>query len=802
MPCNRTGIGISIVLTTAAAGYCELALAVPLPVRPLHGLLLTFLLTNRSRSVWPLASAGLLLAAVSRAQDGLAATGFTLLLPAASAALTAWLLHRLHRPHPCRAFLDPRRLVAAFAMIPLGLLPALAFRLSAGAGASAALFLIAAEALGAFTLAPLAPALLERCRERHAGFGGVRQAGFRLAGLTACLAAFLLIPASPSGVVVFLLPIPPIIIWSAWRDRRIWSLAGLALTVGAATLASGASGHPLAALQGHDLPLVQAILVSLILGAGFATAVFADYRKSRGRLLNESRLLNIEMGKQVAAHEAALTAFEREVARRAAGEAALEQSESRYRILAEASLDGIVIHDGNTVLEANAVICAMLGTTRDTLIGTPLRRFIRGEFLPVVDAALAQNRKTPFQIILRRTDGSTCAAEIQNRRMEHPTASGLRQVAAIRDLSALHAAEQERRAYAARLERELAFAARLQHSIILPETTIRPGWRIHARFLPCEETAGDYLEIIESGNRVYILSADVSGHGLIAALYAFMLHAIVTMALKQPIDAGDLLDTIAAEMGGHLIDNYFLTIGIFAFDPQSGVLDCRLAGHPAFVVDKGDGARLIETASTPVAEGIPPHWQEYCIKLPPGGRLLLFSDGLFELDDGNETDPGKNTGTDWILAQMDAHSRTSGGTLLSALLTEASRRNGSRHFSDDISICLLERPTDSESTGVHSPADSGTTHAAGPATTRERQLPRRYQSQASSAPTSHPVGIESQMPVVPSLPEKRTAKGMRTNQSATKVTNIGTKVSPAPRNRPLNAKSIAKSTYPLPTKSR
>src|SRR5687767_4987778 len=50
-------------------------------------------------------------------------------------------------------------------------------------------------------------------------------------------------------------------------------------------------------------------------------------------------------------------------------EATLRESEERYRALAAATREGVIIHDGERIVEVNDAFCVLHGTTRSSAIG-------------------------------------------------------------------------------------------------------------------------------------------------------------------------------------------------------------------------------------------------------------------------------------------------------------------------------------------------------------------------------------------------------------------------------------------------
>jgi sigma-B regulation protein RsbU (phosphoserine phosphatase) len=90
------------------------------------------------------------------------------------------------------------------------------------------------------------------------------------------------------------------------------------------------------------------------------------------------------------------------------------------------------------------------------------------------------------------------------------------------------------------LDKELEIARRIQTSILPQQMPGGPHWDIAARYLPMTAVAGDFYDfLVVDEDRLGILVADVSGHGVPAALIASM----VKVAVASQISGGLLSNT-------------------------------------------------------------------------------------------------------------------------------------------------------------------------------------------------------------------------------------------------------------------
>lgn len=120
---------------------------------------------------------------------------------------------------------------------------------------------------------------------------------------------------------------------------------------------------------------------------------------------------------------------------------ALHLSQDRYMRLVEATVEGICIHDGERLLDANPSIAHMFGfkSVEDCIGYNPLS-FIHPDSLPDVKRRLAMNYLRPYETMMVRLDGTTFPAEIKGSDYMHDGRK-LR-VTAIRDITERKEAER------------------------------------------------------------------------------------------------------------------------------------------------------------------------------------------------------------------------------------------------------------------------------------------------------------------------------------------------------------------------
>src|SRR5262245_2089072 len=184
----------------------------------------------------------------------------------------------------------------------------------------------------------------------------------------------------------------------------------------------------------------------------------------------------------------------------------------------------------------------------------------------------------------------------------------------------------------AAIQQELETARRIQSSI-LPEATPRiAGLSLAARYVPASEVAGDFYYFLPAeGRRVGILIADVSGHGVPAALVASMLKVAAAAQASHAESPTKILSGINQIFHGKL-RNQFITALYLFIDLESSGLIAASAGHPRPLLWRRRGAQVEELplGGTVIGRLHRAGYEEVSLNLEAGDRLLLFTDGIPE----------------------------------------------------------------------------------------------------------------------------------------------------------------------------
>jgi len=180
------------------------------------------------------------------------------------------------------------------------------------------------------------------------------------------------------------------------------------------------------------------------------------------------------------------------------------------------------------------------------------------------------------------------------------------------------------------IENELAIAREIQASILPSSSPGLKDLRITAAYRPMTAVAGDFYEFIPlDENRVGILVADVSGHGVPAALIAAMIKVALQSVVPCAHDPREVLRGLNRILSGQLHDQ-FVTAAYLLIDTQNRKALYSAAGHPPLLRSRGSKLERIE--SNGIVFGVMPEPDYPVCDMPisSGDRFLLYTDGVIE----------------------------------------------------------------------------------------------------------------------------------------------------------------------------
>jgi sigma-B regulation protein RsbU (phosphoserine phosphatase) len=187
------------------------------------------------------------------------------------------------------------------------------------------------------------------------------------------------------------------------------------------------------------------------------------------------------------------------------------------------------------------------------------------------------------------------------------------------------------------IERELDLADQIQRSYLPKEPPVLPGFGFDAFYQPASQVGGDYYNYVGlPGGQLAVVTADVTGHGLAAAMLTARVAAELHYALLTEPNPACAMRTLNATRYDGRIEGHFVTLLIAVVAPSSGSVTLVSAGHVPPLLRTADG-RIVELGAdqSGMPLGILPDVEYEVASFPfaPGEMLLMYTDGIREAMD-------------------------------------------------------------------------------------------------------------------------------------------------------------------------
>lgn len=210
--------------------------------------------------------------------------------------------------------------------------------------------------------------------------------------------------------------------------------------------------------------------------------------------------------------------------------------------------------------------------------------------------------------------------------------------AALIDNAQLAISEERERRY----REEMNIAAEIQRGLMTTRMPTLPWARVSALSVPCREVGGDFFDIVEDEEYLSAVVADISGKGISAAILASTLQGLIysQLAARQPLTT--IADVVNRYICSKNVGKY-ATMSIIRLTPD-GRLEFINCGHvPPFLYARG--CRRLSESNLPVGLIENATFQSGALRLAPGDRVLIVTDGVTE----SQTSEGNFFGEDRLM---------------------------------------------------------------------------------------------------------------------------------------------------------
>ena len=263
-----------------------------------------------------------------------------------------------------------------------------------------------------------------------------------------------------------------------------------------------------------------------------------------------------------------------------------------------------------------------------------------------------------------------------------------------------------------RIGTELSLATKIQADMlpnVFPAFPDRSDFDIYASMTPAKEVGGDFYDFfLVDDDHLALVMADVSGKGVPAALFMMMAMIMIRNQALSGKSPEDVLMSVNDQICQNNREQLFVTVWLGILELSTGKLIASNAGHEKPIIKhaEGDYEMIIDKHGLVVGAMGGIRYRNYELRLYPGSKLFIYTDGLMEAADEKDGIFGSERALETLNRAKDAPPQE----LLEYVKSEVKRFEGGAPRFDDLTLLCLEYYGQTKTEGDSANSRMSTTH--------------------------------------------------------------------------------------------
>ncbi|HET8799264.1 MAG TPA: fused response regulator/phosphatase [Thermoanaerobaculia bacterium] len=257
-------------------------------------------------------------------------------------------------------------------------------------------------------------------------------------------------------------------------------------------------------------------------------------------------------------------------------------------------------------------------------------------------------------------------------------------VARLRALLRVKAYQDQLRRMNQQMTRDLQIARRVQEALVPHGTFASPRLEIRSAYIPSETLSGDFYDYFVQDDRTYLFVADVSGHGLPAAILVSLLKSYIHTEASMDRSLSELMARLNNFLFSVSLPSQFATAALFRMEGDHVVYSN--AAHPPFLLHRRETGLAVLHEQPGNLLGAMPNmpFEEYSLPIAPGDTLFVYTDGLTDRVDGS----GDFYSIDRVAAVLERSGTEDLEHLYDSIYDDVRAFAATEEFKDDIAFVV------------------------------------------------------------------------------------------------------------------
>jgi len=258
-------------------------------------------------------------------------------------------------------------------------------------------------------------------------------------------------------------------------------------------------------------------------------------------------------------------------------------------------------------------------------------------------------------------------------------------VARLRALLRMKAYQDQLRRMNQAMTRDLQIARRVQEALVPPASFASPGVEIRSAYIPSETLSGDFYDYFVQDESMYLFVADVSGHGLPAAILVSLLKSYIHSEAATERSLAEFMTRLNDFLFAVSLPTQFATAALFRMEVGRQLVYAN-AAHPPFLLHSRETGRttLLEQPSNLLGAMPNMSFEEKSLTVAPGDTLFVYTDGLTDRINAS----GEFYSIDRVAAVLEQSQGSDLSTVYDSIYSDVSGFLATEEFKDDIAFVV------------------------------------------------------------------------------------------------------------------
>ncbi len=233
--------------------------------------------------------------------------------------------------------------------------------------------------------------------------------------------------------------------------------------------------------------------------------------------------------------------------------------------------------------------------------------------------------------------------------------------------------------------RDLQIARRVQEALVPAGAFRTHHVEVRSAYIPSEALSGDFYDYFMQDDLLYLFVADVSGHGLPAAILVSLLKSYIHLEADPESSLAEVMGRLNDFLFAVSLPTQYATAQLFRVDPSGNVVFAN-AAHPPFLLYRRSCGKtsLIEEPSNLLGAMPAMAFEERKLSVSAGDTLFVYTDGLTDRRNAS----GEFYSIDRIAGLLEDSRDTAVDTIYDRIYEDISGFEATEEYKDDIAFVI------------------------------------------------------------------------------------------------------------------